>query len=153
MSDADLATRLAELQKDIDEGRLKPEDVRGDQLDGIEDGTYHAAVSGFEVLDDLQDYPGVVALKTMLMITSGEHGGRNLEIFMWDILKRDERKLGFLRSHFYNLGVTPLDFTQIQNGSQMFHALSFIALAGSRTKPPAAILRPALRIREVVKDV
>ena len=52
MSDADLATRLAELQKDIDEGRLKPEDVRGDQLDGIEDGTYHAAVSGFEVLDD-----------------------------------------------------------------------------------------------------
>lgn len=122
MSNADLTTRLAALQGAIDEAPLVTNDDYPDQLDGIDDGDYQAKIWGWEVNDDYANHPGVVSLKTIVDLQGGEHGGKRLEIFHWDILS--PKQLPYLKTHFYNLGVDQLDLTQVQNGSKLFEELN-----------------------------
>lgn len=123
MSD-DLATRLAAMQELADNTPL-PETTRDefpDPLAGIEDDDYQAIVEGFEVRDDYENHPDVVSLKTKVTIQHHPvHGGRELEIFHWDIL--NENQLPYLKDHFFKLGVDPLILTEVQNGSGTFETL------------------------------
>jgi hypothetical protein len=112
--------RIAQLKAMQESYDNAPVGGFGDPLQGIEDDDYQGRVDSWDMFPGKKN-PNALYLK---MVASIQHhpelAGRPID-FLFDVTDPD--KLGFLKDHFYNLGVSELDMTQLAPGSELLNEL------------------------------
>lgn len=113
----DIVDRLKQMQESYDSA---PVGGYGDKFAGLDDDDYQGRVEKWETYTGKAD-PDAYYVKMFGSIQHhAEHAGREVEFFF---NATDPEKLGFLKDHFYALGVRDLDMTQLVEGSELFNEL------------------------------
>jgi hypothetical protein len=116
-TDRQVVERLKAMQEKFDEA---PQGGYGDPFQGIEDDDYQGRIDSWDMFPGKKD-PSALFLKMVASIQHHPvHAGRPVD-FLFNVTDPD--RLGFLKDHFWNLGVAELDMAQLAPGSELLSSL------------------------------